>query len=191
MDCYHFYLIGKNAVKTNSLLPLIIFSAILILLWRGLSLHPNQVPSPLIDKPAPNFSLPDLFDAKKIMTNKDLLGHVTLVNVWATWCESCAEEHNMLLQLAQNEHVLFFGLNYKDDVTAAKNWLKQYGNPYQRVAVDQDGSAAIDWGVYGTPETFVLDKKGMIRYKQIGPIDNESWEKNLKPLIKKLENETL
>lgn len=174
--------------QTRFILPFIIFAAILFLLWKGLSLHPNQIPSPLLDKPAPHFSLPNLFEPKKMMSNKDLLGHVTLVNVWATWCESCAEEHDTLLQLAENEHVFFFGLNYKDDVTAAKKWLKQYGNPYQMVGVDRDGLAAIDWGVYGTPETFVLDKKGIIRYKQIGPIDSESWEKTLKPLIEKLEN---
>jgi cytochrome c biogenesis protein CcmG/thiol:disulfide interchange protein DsbE len=177
--------------QARFILPFIIFAAILFLLWRGLSLHPNQIPSPLLDKPAPNFALPDLLDAKKIRTNKDLLGHVTLLNVWATWCESCAEEHAFLLQLAKQNHVFFFGLNYKDDVKLANTWLKQYGNPYQMVGVDSDGVAAIDWGVYGTPETFVLDKKGIIRYKQIGPIDNETWEKTLKPLVEKLEKETI
>lgn len=177
--------------QARFILPLIIFTTIFIILWRGLQLHPNQIPSPLIGKPAPNFSLPTLFNEKKLTTNKDLLGHVSLVNVWATWCVACAEEHASLLQLAQNEHVFFFGLNYKDNVIDAKKWLKQYGNPYQIVAVDHDGLAAIDWGVYGTPETFVLDKKGIIRYKQIGPIDAESWEKTLKPLVEKLRNEAV
>ncbi len=175
--------------QTRFILPFLIFVAIFIVLWRGLNLHPNQIPSPLIDKPAPAFSLPDLFNNKKNVTNQDFLGHVTLVNVWATWCVACAEEHNALLQLAKNESIFFVGLNYKDDPVAAKKWLKQYGNPYQIVAIDQSGSAAIDWGVYGTPETFVLDKKGIIRYKQIGPIDTESWENILKPLINKLRNE--
>jgi len=179
-----------NVLKqTRFILPLIIFILIFALLWRGLNLHPNQIPSPLIGKPAPTFSLPTLFDAKKVTTNKDFFGHVTLMNVWATWCVACAEEHHALVQLAQNKTVFFYGLNYKDDVTAAKKWLKQYGNPYRIVAVDQDGAAAIDWGVYGSPETFVLDKKGMIRYKHIGPIDTDSWEKNLKPLIEKLQHE--
>ncbi len=172
-------------------LPLIIFAMIILILWRGLKLNPAQVPSPLINKPLPHFALPTLFDEKKIVTNEDLMGHVTLVNVWATWCEACAEEHNALLELAQNEHVFFLGLDYKDDVDAAKKWLAQRGNPYQMIAVDYAGTVAIDWGVYGTPETFVLDKKGMIRYKQIGPIDTDSWEKKLKPLIAQLRNEPI
>lgn len=175
--------------KLKFILPFIIFTAILFLLWRGLNLHPNQIPSPLIGKKAPDFTLPDLFDEKKLISNKDLMGKVVLVNVWATWCVSCAEEHSALLQLAHNEQVFFFGLNYKDDMASAKQWLKQYGNPYRMVGVDSDGSTAIDWGVYGTPETFVLDKKGLIRYKQIGPIDAESWEKTLKPLLEKLQKE--
>ena len=170
--------------------PLIVFLLIVLVLWRGLHLHPSQIPSPLINQPAPQFSLPTLFDSKKMATNQDFLGHVTLVNVWATWCVACAEEHNGLLQLAQLEHVYFFGLNYKDDPSAAKKWLKQYGNPYQIVAVDQAGTTAIDWGVYGTPETFVLDKKGIIRYKLIGPIDKEAWEQHLKPLITQLGKES-
>lgn len=177
--------------QVRFILPFIIFATILALLWRGLHLHPNQIPSPLIDKPAPSFALPSLWDDKKIISNKDLIGRVVLVNVWATWCEACAEEHSVLLQLAKEKNIFFVGLNYKDDALAAKKWLKQYGNPYQMVGVDRDGLAAIDWGVYGTPETFVLDKKGIIRYKQIGPIDAESWEKTLKPLVKTLESEVV
>ncbi|MEO8402044.1 MAG: DsbE family thiol:disulfide interchange protein [Gammaproteobacteria bacterium] len=169
-------------------LPLLLFIAILLLLWRGLSLHPSQIPSPLINKPAPVFELPTLLDSNKMTSNKDFIGHVTLVNVWATWCVACAEEHEGLLQLAHDQHIFFYGLNYKDDSAAARAWLKKYGNPYQIVAVDKAGSAAIDWGVYGTPETFVLDKNGIIRYKHIGPIDREAWETKLKPLIDKLEN---
>ena len=171
-------------------IPFIIFAAILFLMWRGLQLHPNEIPSPLINKPAPKFSLPDLYDAKKSWSNQNLIGHVTLVNVWATWCEACAVEHNGLVQLARHESIFFFGLNYKDDPALAKKWLQQYGNPYQMVAVDSDGSTAIDWGVYGTPETFVIDKSGVIRYKQIGPIDADAWKNTLKPLIDKLQKES-
>ncbi len=171
-------------------LPLVIFLLIIFLLWRGLNLQPSLIPSPLLNKPAPTFSLPTLFDPTKMVTNKDLLGRVTLVNVWATWCVACREEHMALLQLAKYEHVYFLGINYKDDVLAAKKWLQQYGNPYQMIAVDQTGQAAIDWGVYGTPETFVVDKKGIIRYKQVGPIDAEAWENHLKPLIATLQNES-
>ncbi|HSW68830.1 MAG TPA: DsbE family thiol:disulfide interchange protein [Gammaproteobacteria bacterium] len=171
------------------ILPLIIFIFIFGLLWRGLSLHPAQIPSPLIGQSAPDFALPTLFDEKKITTTHDLLGHVTLVNVWASWCAACTEEQATLLQLAKSESVFFYGLNYKDDIQDAKKWLRTYGNPYQIIAVDQRGTAAIDWGVYGTPETFVLDKKGVIRFKKIGPIDEASWEKDFKPLIEKLRKE--
>lgn len=170
-------------------LPLLLFVMIMGVLWRGLSLHPSQIPSPLINKPAPTFSLPALLDAKKNVTNKDLLGRVTLVNVWATWCIACAEEHMTLLQLAHDEHVFFVGLNYKDDPDAAKKWLAHYGNPYQMIAIDQAGTIAIDWGVYGAPETFVIDKKGIIRYKHLGPIDADAWEHHLKPLMTQLQSE--
>ena len=171
-------------------LPLILFLFIVLLLWHGLRLHPNQIPSPLINKPAPTFQLPTLFDSKKVTSTKDFLGHVTLVNVWATWCAACGDEHALLLQLAQQEQLFFYGLNYKDDSSLAKKWLTTQGNPYQIVAVDQFGKIAIDWGVYGTPETFVLDKKGIIRYKLIGAIDENTWQTTLKPLITQLRNES-
>ncbi len=171
------------------LIPLFIFFIIVIVLWRGLTLHPAEIPSPLINKPAPEFQLPTLLGTKKIMTEKDFLGQVTLLNVWATWCEACAEEHALLLHLAKDEQVNFYGLNYKDDVDAAKKWLADYGNPYKIIAVDQDGKTAIEWGVYGTPETFVIDKHGIIRYKQIGSITVENWARDLKPMVEKLQQE--
>ena len=170
-------------------LPFIIFSLIFVLLYRGLSSHPTYVPSPLINKPAPTFQLPDLFQPKKMITNKNLLGQVTLLNVWATWCIACAEEHDTLLALAHEEGVIFYGLNYKDDPAIAKKWLKNYGNPYQRVGEDITGDTAIDWGVYGSPETFILDKKGIIRYKHIGAITAENWKNDLKPIVEKLRAE--
>lgn len=177
-----------NALKRT--LPLALFLLIVFLLWRGLNLHPAQIPSPLINKPAPSFELPTLSDAKKTTTDKDFQGHVTLLNVWATWCYACATEHEFLKELAANENIVLYGLNYKDDLSAAKESLEKYGNPYRTVAVDQTGNVAIDFGVYGTPETFIIDKKGIIRYKQIGPIDAAVWEKNLKPIVKKLQDET-
>ncbi len=119
-------------------------------------------------------------------TNKDFLGKVTIVNVWATWCHACATEYDMLLELAQDNQVIFYGLVYKDNPEAVKKWIAKYGNPYRMIAVDQTGDTAIDWGVYGTPETFIIDKKGVIRYKQIGPITADVWEQTLKPLIQKL-----
>lgn len=177
--------------RARFILPLILFLSIVIFLWRGLSLHPSVVPSPLINKPAPDFKLPTLFDSTENTTNDDFIGRVSLVNVWATWCYACADEHALLLQLANSQDIMVYGLNYKDDAEAAKNWLREHGNPYQIVAFDEKGQTAIDWGVYGTPETFIIDKKGVIRYKHIGPITQEVWDKNLESLITQLRNETL
>lgn len=168
--------------------PLVLFLLIVGLLGYGLTLHPAEVPSPLISQSVPKFELPTLFDAKKNMTNKDFIGQVTLLNVWASWCSICAEEHPFLMQLAK-EHVVLYGMNYKDDTDTAKMLLKKYGNPYKLIAVDSTGVTAIDWGVYGTPETFLIDKKGVIRYKQIGMMTPEAWEKTIKPLVTQLWNE--
>jgi cytochrome c biogenesis protein CcmG/thiol:disulfide interchange protein DsbE len=178
-------------IRFKQIFPLMIVVIIFILLWRGLTLHPDRIPSPLINKLSPAFSLPDLFNQEKMITNKNLAGHVVLVNVWATWCVACAEEHDQLLKLAKRDNIFLMGINYKDDPTAAKEWLTVHGNPYQIVVTDRNGQSAIDWGVYGTPETFVIDKKGIIRYKQIGPIDEEVWENTLKPLIEKLRYESI
>jgi cytochrome c biogenesis protein CcmG/thiol:disulfide interchange protein DsbE len=176
-------------MKLRFILPLILFAGILSLLWRGLSLHPAQIPSPLINKPVPEFSLPTLSD--KTLTDKNFKGHVTLLNVWATWCAACAQEHTFLLELAKRKDIELYGLDYKDDPSDAKDWLKTYGNPYKIVANDQLGRAAMDWGVYGTPETFVIDKKGLIRYKLIGALTEDSWEKELKPIVEKLQGEAV
>ncbi|MDR3478287.1 MAG: DsbE family thiol:disulfide interchange protein [Gammaproteobacteria bacterium] len=176
-------------MKIRFLLPLIFFILIGLLLWRGLSLHPNEIPSPLIGKASPTFSLPTLLGTKATITEKDLKGHVTLLNVWATWCYACALEHEYLMELASHKDFKLFGFNYKDDNIAARHWLKEHGNPYEIIAVDVTGTTAIDWGVYGTPETFLIDKNSIIRYKQIGPITQEVWEKTLRPLVEKLENE--
>lgn len=172
-------------------IPLIFFTCIIIFLWRGLSLHPSTVPSPLINKNIPEFQLPTLFDDQINTSHDDFIGHVTLLNVWATWCYACAEEHELLLKLANSEDLIVYGLNYKDDSASAKKWLAERGNPYHTVAVDQEGKIAIDFGVYGTPETFVIDKKGIIRYKHIGPLTAELWDNTLSPLVNQLRNETL
>lgn len=177
--------------KTRFALPFILFIFIVAFLWRGLSLHPNEVPSPLINKPVPDFSLPTLFDSAEKTTNDDFIGHVSLINVWATWCYACAEEHDVLMQLASNQDIMIYGLNYKDNDDDAKKWLTERGNPYQIVAFDKKGGTAIDLGVYGTPETFIIDKKGVIRYKHIGPITMDTWEKKIEPLVTQLRNETL
>lgn len=177
-------------MKFRYLLPLLIFVIIAGILWRGLSLHPNKIPSPLIDKPVPEFTLPSLLGPETTITNKDLRGHISLVNVWATWCYACAFEHDYLLEISKNTDFVLYGLSYKDDSAAAKKWLKEHGNPYHQVAVDATGDTAINWGVYGSPETFIVDKKGIIRYKQIGPITPEIWAHDIKPIIDKLRNES-
>lgn len=174
-------------MKLRYILPLLIFICIAIILWRGLGLNPTQIPSPLIGKPAPSFTLPNLLN-NKLTSDKDFQGHVTLVNVWATWCFACAEEHAFLVELAKDPDVRLFGLNYKDDTEAAKKWLKQYGNPYRIVAADKTGNVSINWGVYGAPETFVVDKHGIIRLKYTGPLTPAAWEQTLKPLIDTLRN---
>ncbi len=172
-------------------LPLIISMAIFILLWRGLNLHPNEIASPLINQPAPFFQLPDLYRRKEIVNNRNLLGHVSLLNVWSTACSACMEEHDFLLMLSKQQSIVFIGLDYKDDTHAAKLFLKEHGNPYQNIAVDESGQTAINWGVYGTPETFIVDKRGFIRYKQIGAITPEIWEKTLKPIVQVLADEKI
>lgn len=179
-----------NIVKrARFVLPLILFLGVVFLLWKGLFLHPAEVPSPLVDKPVPTFELPLLHYPNKVTTNKDFLGHITLLNVWASWCKACAEEHAFLLELAKNEYLTLYGLNYKDDQIAAQKWLKELGDPFQIIATDKLGNVAIDWGVYGTPETFLIDKKGVIRYKHIGPLTPESYKKNIEPLIEKIRKE--
>jgi len=149
-------------------MPLIVFATLVIFLAIGLTLNPRLVPSPLIDKPAPAFELPLLYGDGSI-SNKDLNGHVTLVNVWASWCFACRQEHEAVKYLSR-QGVRIIGLNYKDEPDNAKAWLAQLGNPYQAVAADYDGRAGIDWGVYGAPETFLIDQNGIIRHKVIGPI---------------------
>lgn len=179
----------KNLKSIRFIIPLIIFGVVVIFLWRGLFLKPNLVPSPLIGKSAPSFQLNQLMDPTLKTSHKDFLGHITLVNVWATWCIACKAEHDFLLKLSNHRDLMLYGLNYKDDPTKARDWLNTLGNPYQVVAVDQAGEVAIDWGVYGTPETFIIDKKGVIRHKHIGPISMDVWERDIQPVIRKLQRE--
>jgi len=156
-------------------MPLIVFAALVALLAIGLTLNPRLVPSPLIGKPAPTFDLPLLLQEGSF-SNQDLIGHVTLVNVWASWCFACRQEHEVVKHLSRNG-VRIIGLNYKDEPDDAKNWLDKLGNPYQNIAVDYDGRIAIDWGVYGAPETFLIDQQGIIRHKVIGPLsDKEKYD---------------
>lgn len=170
--------------------PLLVFVGIAAFLFRGLGMDPRKVPSPLVGKPAPAFALPELRDPARTVSEKDLLGKVSLLNVWATWCVSCRAEHEELMKLSREDGIQILGLNYKDDRTEAMQWLRMYGDPYRMNAFDKDGRVGIDWGVYGTPETFIVDRKGVIRYKQIGPINRQVWEETLRPLVQELKVES-
>jgi cytochrome c biogenesis protein CcmG/thiol:disulfide interchange protein DsbE len=169
------------------LIPLAVFAVMVIFLGIGLTLNPREVPSPFIGKPAPMFALPQVADAGKTLSSDDLKGQVSLVNVWASWCTSCREEHPVLLQLAKQNIVPIYGLNYKDERDNALAWLQRFGDPYTASAFDPEGKTGIDWGVYGVPETFVIDRDGIIRHKQTGPITPEILEKKLLPLIRQLQ----
>lgn len=169
------------------LLPLAVFLVVAAFLVRGLFLNPREVPSPLIDKPAPAFKLTQLHEPDKSLAREDLKGQVWLLNVWASWCVSCREEHPLLVDLSRQKLVPIYGLNYKDQREAALGWLQQFGNPYAASVSDLDGRVGIDYGVYGVPETFVIDKNGIIRYKQIGPITPDALNNKIIPLVKKLQ----
>lgn len=170
----------------KSLLPLAVFIAFAALLYKGLGLDPKIVPSPLIGKPAPEFSLPRLDQPDASISLQDLKGQVTLLNVWATWCTACRHEHPLLMQLA-SQGVRIYSLDYKDNRADALRWLAQLGDPYTATAFDEQGRVGIDWGVYGTPETFVVDKQGVIRHKHIGPLTLEVIDKEILPIVKQLE----
>jgi cytochrome c biogenesis protein CcmG/thiol:disulfide interchange protein DsbE len=169
------------------LVPLAIFFILVVFLFRGLSLDPKRVPSPLVGKPMPEFSLPRLKDPAATLSDSDLKGKVSVLNIWATWCVSCRAEHEVLLQLANTGMVDIYGLNYKDERAAAQQWLRQLGDPYVANAFDADGRTGIDWGVYGAPETFIMDKQGLIRHKHIGPLTIDDLNTTILPLIAELQ----
>jgi cytochrome c biogenesis protein CcmG/thiol:disulfide interchange protein DsbE len=170
----------------RSAIPLASFILIVGLLAYGLKLDPKKVPSPLIGKPAPAFSLARLDAPAQSVTQKDLLGQVWVLNVWASWCVSCRAEHEVITVLSKQKLAAVIGLNYKDEPPAARQWLEQFGDPYTTSIIDADGRVGIDWGVYGVPETFVIDRDGFIRYKHIGPVTMESLESELLPILREL-----
>lgn len=169
------------------LIPFGFFIALVVLLAVGLKLNPREVPSPLIGKPAPDFSLPQLHTADATISVAELKGQVWILNVWASWCVACRSEHPLFVEFARQYPVTLVGLNYKDEHTEALRWLVTYGDPYTYTAVDREGRAGLDWGVYGVPETFVIDKQGVIRYKQIGPVTQEVLDDKIVPLLHELE----
>lgn len=169
------------------LLPLGLFIVLVALLAVGLTLDPREVPSPLIDKPAPAFTLPQLQDPEKTISQKEMLGKVWLLNVWASWCPSCREEHPVFNAYAKTPGAIpIIGLNWKDKREDGKRWLARFGDPYTASAYDNDGRVGIDFGVYGAPETFLIDKSGVIRYKKIGTVTPEVLEKDILPKIREL-----
>jgi cytochrome c biogenesis protein CcmG/thiol:disulfide interchange protein DsbE len=172
--------------RLRFLIPLALFIVLAGFLLRGLFLNPREVPSPLINKPAPQFSLAQLAQPDRPFGPQDMKGQVWLLNVWASWCVACRQEHPLLVELAKRKAVPIVGLNYKDKPDAATGWLAQFGDPYDLSVKDRDGRVGIDYGVYGVPETFLIDKAGVIRFKQIGPITEEVWTKKMQPLIEEL-----
>lgn len=169
------------------LLPLALFLVLIGFFAVGLKLDPREVPSPLIDKPAPAFKLPVLNEAGKTFSPEEMRGQVWLLNVWASWCGACREEHPLLMEMSRSGVLPIVGLDYKDTDAEGSGVLSQAGNPYKLVATDADGRVGVDYGVYGVPETYVIDKAGVIRYKQIGPMTEEALRDKIIPLVKGLQ----
>ncbi len=166
------------------IIPGAVFAILVGFFVVGLNRDPSMVPSPLIGKPAPAYSLLKVEDPQLKISNVDMLGKKHLVNVWATWCSGCRQEHEFLLQISQQNLIPIVGIDWKDDLTSAQQWLQQLGNPYTATGFDGDGRIAIDFGVYGAPETFLVDEHGMVIYKHIGILTPEAWQTKLLPLIK-------
>lgn len=173
-------------MKAKFLIPLALFCVLLVFLAVGLKLNPREVPSPLVNKPAPAFQLPQLEQAELQFSPADLKGKVWLLNVWASWCVACRQEHPVLMAFARTGMIPVVGLGYKDQRKDALAVLRRTGNPYTLTAFDSDGRVGIDYGVYGVPESFLIDKAGVIRYKHIGPISEEAMQNKIIPLINEL-----
>jgi len=165
------------------LVPIIAFALLGVMLWKGLSLDPRYIPSPLIGKALPDFSLASVTRPDKVISPKDLFGRVYLLNVWASWCVACRQEHPLLMELQRNKLVTIVGLNYKDNQENARGFLRNLSNPYEMSFADISGRVGIDLGVYGVPETFVIDKQGIIRYKHVGPINEKALAEDIMPVV--------
>ena len=171
----------------KTLIPLLIFVILVVFLAIGLTRDPREIPSPLIGKPAPGFTAPVLDGAGLMFSGKDMLGKVWLLNTWASWCVACRQEHPLLIELAKAKLLPIVGLDYKDKDADGLKWISRYGNPYDVSIADRDGRIGIDFGVYGVPESFLIDKLGIIRYKQIGPFTEEAIRDKLLPLVRELQ----
>lgn len=168
-------------------LPVVLFLVLVAILGYGLTRDPSLVSSPLIGKPVPDFSLPLLSDPQKNISNSDLRGTPYLLNIWASWCAACRVEHPLLVQLAEQGVLPIYGLNYRDTREDAQAWLERYGNPYTAVAFDEAGRVGMDLGVYGAPESYLVDRNGVIAYKHIGPITDEVWNGEMQPKLLELQ----
>lgn len=181
-------------MKFRFLLPAAVFAALIatfgVMLYRSErgAYNPKVIQSPLLGKPAPAFRLPSVEDPTKFVSTTDFLGQVYVLNVWGTWCVGCRQEHGALLEIARQGLAPIVGLDTKDELRDAQRWLSTLGNPYAATAWDADGRAAIDWGVYGAPETFLVDAGGIVVYKYIGPISLPAWEKEFVPRIHEARN---
>jgi cytochrome c biogenesis protein CcmG/thiol:disulfide interchange protein DsbE len=173
-------------MKAKFLIPLALFGVLVVFLAVGLQLDPHEVPSPLVNKPAPAFKVTQLERPELQFAAEDLKGQVWLFNVWASWCVACRQEHPVLMQFARQKMIPIVGLDYKDQRKDGMGVLQRSGNPYDIIAFDGDGRVGIDYGVYGVPESYLIDKAGVIRYKHIGPITAEALEKTIIPLINEL-----
>lgn len=171
------------------ILPLLIFAVIGMFLYKGLSNDPRKLPSPLVGKPAPEFSLPMLHDREQVWGPARMRGKVWLLNVWGSWCAACRIEHPLFNRIARDGSLPLVGLAWKDEPSASAGWLERLGDPYTIVISDQPGRVAIDYGVYGAPESFLIDKRGIIRFKQVGPFSAEIIRDELMPLVRQLEAE--
>ncbi len=167
-------------------LPILLLVGLAVLFAVGLRHDPSIVPSVLIDKPVPEFDLPPLFDDKPGLATADLNGQVALVNVFASWCIPCRVEHPLFMRVAEEGEVPVYGINYKDAPADAKRWLAELGDPYTRIGADRDGRAGIEWGVYGVPETFLVDGTGTIRFKHVGPLTVDVLDETIMPLVREL-----
>lgn len=167
------------------LIPIAIFGLLAVFFYIGLGRNPGDIPSPLIGKPAPPFSLPSVQDPNIAVSTNDYRGQPYVVNVWATWCGGCREEHETLMAIAQTTAVPLVGIDWKDERPLAQQWLDQLGNPYHAVAFDPEGRIAIDWGVYGAPETFLVGADGRVAYKHVGPMTMDVWTEKFLPRIAK------
>jgi len=171
-------------------LPIAAFVGLVGIFYIGLYKDPTLVPSPFIGKPAPEFDLPSLHAPDQRVSNANMHNQVVLVNVWASWCPSCVQEHKLLMQIAANGTVPIIGLNWKDERSAGIKWLQQLGNPYTAIAYDYDNVVGIDWGVYGAPETFLIDADGIILHKLVGQLTPEIWQEEFLPLIQEAKSRT-